>query len=168
MLESIRQEIVVWRRALLEAIPGETGCSLRRKLYGFRAGRGARVLSQVQIYHPEKVVIGKNVGISCHCQLNGGGGIFIGDNVLIGPGVLIWSQDHVFANIDIPISEQGYTYGQVTIEPDCWIAGGAIVLANVCLGRGTVVAAGAVVTKSTEPYSVVAGVPARSIGSRRH
>ena len=55
---------------------------------------------------------------------------------------------------------QGYDRSKVTIEEDSWIGGGSIILPGVCIVHGTVVAAGAVVTRSTEPFSIVAGVPA--------
>jgi maltose O-acetyltransferase len=160
------EELRAWYWALLEAMPGEIGCTARRYLYGFKCGKGTRVLSKVTIYHPHNVILGNHVGISCSCQLNGAGGIVIGDHVLLGPGVMVWSQNHAFRSLNTPIAEQGYERATVTIQDDCWIGAGAIVLAGVCLGHGTVVAAGAVVTKSTEPFSIVAGVPAKIIGSR--
>jgi acetyltransferase-like isoleucine patch superfamily enzyme len=113
------------------------------------------------------LVIGSDVGISDGCQLNAAGGIEIGNGVLIGPYVLIWSQNHGFEQKDLPIREQGYRCSKVTIEDDVWIGAGAIILPGVRLSRGTVVAAGAVVTRSTDCYSIVAGVPAKPQGMRR-
>jgi maltose O-acetyltransferase len=166
MLERCISELITWFRAFLEAVPGEIGCFLRRHLYGFVAGRYTRVLSHVTIYYPENLKLGRNVGIAAYSQINAIAGIEIGDNVLVGPGALIWSQNHRFSSADVPITSQDYDRVKVTIEEDCWIAGGAIVLPGVRLARGTVVAAGSVVTRSTEPFSIVAGVPARAIGSR--
>jgi acetyltransferase-like isoleucine patch superfamily enzyme len=113
------------------------------------------------------LVIGSDVGIADGCQLNAGGEIEIGNGVLIGPCVLIWSQNHAYEDRDLPIREQGYKWSKVTIEDDVWIGAGAIILTGVRLSRGTVVAAGAVVTRSTDCYSIVAGVPARLLGMRR-
>jgi acetyltransferase-like isoleucine patch superfamily enzyme len=121
----------------------------------------------VFIHYPDRLVIGNDVGISDGCQLNAGGQIEIGDGVLIGPCALIWSQNHGYEERDLPIREQGYKWNKVTIEDDVWIGAGAIILPGVCLSRGTVVAAGAVVTRSTECYSIVAGVPAKPLGVRR-
>lgn len=156
-----------WGRAFLRAIPGEIGCFLRGKLYGFRAGKKTRVLSHVLIYHPGQLILGDRVGISSHCQLNAAGGITICNGVLIGPGTLIWSQNHRYQLAGIPIADQGYERAEVRIDEDVWIAAGCIILPGVHLARGTVVAAGAVVARSTEPYAIVAGIPARSIGCRR-
>jgi acetyltransferase-like isoleucine patch superfamily enzyme len=163
---SINSEVSEWFRAGLRAIPGETGCGLRNRLYGYHAGRRCRVLSHVFIYHPRNLVLGENVWISPMSQVNAGGGIRIGKNVLIGPGCMIWSQNHRYSSADCPVCEQGYDFREVVIEDDVWMGAGAIVLPGVCLRRGTVVAAGAVVTHSTEPYTLVAGIPATCIGSR--
>lgn len=86
---------------------------------------------------------------------------------MIGPGVIIWSQNHKYESPSIPIRVQGYERRKVIIDRDVWIGAAAVILPGVHLAEGTVVAAGSVVTKSTEPYSVVAGVPARVIGNRR-
>src|SRR5262249_49854320 len=101
-----------------------------------------------------------------HCQVNARGGIEVGDGVLIGPGAVIWSQNHVTDSPHKAIKDQGYEFSRVLIEDDVWIGAGAIVLPGVRLARGTVVAAGAVVAKSTEHYTVVAGVPARVVKRR--
>jgi len=92
--------------------------------------------------------------------------IEFGNGVLVGPGVIIWSQNHGYEQRELPISAQGYKRSKVTIEDDVWIGAGAIILPGVRLSRGTVVAAGAVVTRTTDPYSIVAGIPARPLGSR--
>ena len=85
---------------------------------------------------------------------------------MVGPGVMIWSLNHQYKSRGLPIRSQGYCQKPVRIEDDVWIGAAAIVLPGVSLAQGTVVAAGAIVTKSTEPYSVVAGVPACPIGNR--
>lgn len=166
-VQRIRREISEWFRALLRAVPGELGCWLRRWAYGFAAaGAATRVLSNVIVYSPEQLTLGNDVGIAVGCQLNARGGITIGNDVRIGPGTLLWTQNHRFSDAETPISQQGYDRAPIVIEDDVWIAAGCIILPGVTLGRGCVVAAGAVVTKSTEPMSIVAGVPARAIGRR--
>jgi len=162
-----KNESVEWYRALLRSIPGEVGCFLRNRLYGFRSSSGVRVLSHVVIYYPERLKIGGNSGIAAYCQLHAGGGIEIGRDVLIGPGVTIWSQSHNWKCAPTPIRNQGWKRQCVTIEDDVWIGAGAIILPGVQLARGSVIAAGAVVTQSTKPYSAVAGIPAHPIAERR-
>lgn len=124
------------------------------------------MLSHVLIYYPENLVIGAHSSITAYCQLNAKAGITIGDNVLIGPGTFIWSQNHKMQDATVNIREQGYERAPVVIEDDVWVAARCVILPGVRLAKGTVVAAGAVVTRSTEPYSIVAGVPAREISKR--
>ena len=163
----LAREARAWWAALLRAVPGETGCALRRRLSGLGAcGAGTRILSGVRLYHPGRIRLGARVGIAAGCQLNGAGGLTVGDDCLIGPGAVVWTENHRYADPAVPVAAQGSDPAPVTLGPDCWVAAGAVVLPGVTLGRGTVVAAGAVVTKSTEPYAVVAGVPARVVGRR--
>ena len=96
-----------------------------------------------------------------------GGGVEIGKYVQVGPNTVIHSANHNFDDIDLPICKQGHTPKKVKIEDDVWIAAGCIILPGVTIGKGAVIAAGAVVTKDVEPYSVVAGAPAKKIKDRR-
>jgi len=120
----------------------------------------------VTIYFPERLVLGANVGIGSYTQLNAAGGIEIGNDTLIGPGCAIWSVNHRFQDTDVPIRLQGYDPKRVVIGQDCWIAARAIILPGVQLGAGSVVAAGAVVTESCDPWTILAGVPAKRVGMR--
>ncbi len=92
--------------------------------------------------------------------------IKIGDNVLIGPNVVIRAADHNFDNIDIPINMQGHRSGRIIIEDNVWIGANVTIIRDVTIGTGSVIGAGAVVTKDVPPYSIAAGVPARVIKSR--
>ena len=166
VFRAIQSESQAWYRALLTAVPGELGCRIRNGLYGYQAHPTCRVLSGVRIYFPERLILGRNVGISCDSQLNAAGGIEIGEDTLIGPGCMIWSVNHRFQDAKVPIRLQGYDAQRVVIGRDCWIAAGAVVLPGVHIGEGTIVAAGAVVTRSCEPGSLLGGVPARQLGSR--
>ena len=65
------------------------------------------------------------------------------------------------------MKDQGVEKKEVIIEDDCWLAANSIILAGVTIGKGSVVAAGSVVTDHVAPYSVVAGVPAKFIKSRK-
>lgn len=113
---------------------------------------------------------GIQIGDDCHfnygCYLSGTGGLVIGNHCLFGPGVKIVTGGHRYDDLQRPMIEQGLTTGRVVIEDDVWVGAGAIILPHVTLGRGAIVAAGAVVTKDVAPYHMVAGIPAATIRVR--
>lgn len=90
----------------------------------------------------------------------------IGANVSIAPNVTIVGANHIFADSRKTIKSQGSSSKGIVIEDDVWIATNTSILDGVTIGKGSVVAAGAVVNKDVPPYSVVAGVPARVIKNR--
>ena len=112
------------------------------------------------------IQIGNNCGIGAQCFLGGQGGIRIGDDVIIGAGVKIFSENHNYQDPEIVIRKQGESRKGVVIEANCWIGAGAIILDGVSISRGCVIAAGSVVTKSLPENSIAAGVPATVIRSR--
>ncbi len=115
----------------------------------------------------EGLEIGNNVGIAQNCFIQVRGKINIGSNVIFGPNVSIFSENHNYSDTIIPIKDQGSTRVGVTVEDDVWLGSGSKVLDGVTIGKGSIIAAGAVVTKSIPPYSVVGGIPARVIKSRK-
>lgn len=111
--------------------------------------------------------IGYHSYIGCNAVIGaGGGGIIIGNNVLIGQAVNMHSESHIYMNTSLPIRDQGITYHGIAIEDDVWIGSRATILDGVTVGVGSVIGAGAVVTKSISPYSIAVGVPAKIIGIR--
>jgi acetyltransferase-like isoleucine patch superfamily enzyme len=107
------------------------------------------------------IVLGPNTYIGPNAVLFGAGGIHVGEGGLISPGVVITSHQHTFAADDDDMRAQPLDFGTVTIERDVWIGANATVLPGVRIGAGSVVGAGAVVTRDVAPGSVVTGVPAR-------
>lgn len=92
--------------------------------------------------------------------------ILIGANVLVGPHVTMVSANHGFADPTIPIKYQPGLARQIVIEDDVWIGAGAVILPGVRIRRGSIVGAGAVVTKSFPQGSILTGVPAQVSGFR--
>jgi acetyltransferase-like isoleucine patch superfamily enzyme len=111
--------------------------------------------------------MGDHSYIGCNAVMGAGGGIRIGNSVLIGQCVNVHAENHVFVDPNRLIREQGVTYQGVTIEDDVWIGSKATILDGVTIGRGAVIGAGAVVTRSIPAYSIAVGVPAKVIGDRR-
>lgn len=119
--------------------------------YGRDVGKGLRV--------------GDNSNIGAMCYIGASGGIEIGRNVLMGPSVILLSEEH---NIDgaVEIKKQGIRHAPTKIGDGAWIGARAVILGGVRVGAGAVVAAGAVVTKDVADNTVVAGVPARVVRER--
>lgn len=195
ILKNILKEIVSWLDTILIAMPGLTGVKLRYLFYRWRfascgekvcflAGshihnfRNIRIGNDVsigfnaQIYSDETqegITIGNRVGLNSNVMINAdySQGIKIGNNVLIGPNVVFRAADHVFSQRDIPIRDQGHLAGSIIVEDDVWIGANAVILKNVRIKKGAIVAAGAVVIKNIGEYEIVGGVPAKVIGKRR-
>lgn len=164
----IIRECQEWLMVLVMALPGEIGSLIRKSVIPFgKVGRSVKLRRGGWVFHPGNIEIGDGTRINMGFIINGAGGVEIGKNVRIGPRVLIYSQNHNYEDSTTCIAEQGYSYAKVVIEDDVWLCAGAMVLPGVRVGKGTVVAAGAVATKDTEPYSIVAGVPAAKVGERQ-
>lgn len=131
------------------------------------AGKNLRVTSNVKFANPRNIYVGNNCYLGDGVQLYAWNEkITIGSNVLVAAGVQMITRKHGFGDIESPISEQGYVNAPIIIEDDVWIGFRAIILSGVTIGEGSIVGAGAVVTKDVEPYSVVGGVPAKIIRKR--
>jgi acetyltransferase-like isoleucine patch superfamily enzyme len=112
------------------------------------------------------ISVGRNVGINPYCVLYGHGGLEIGDNVLIATSCVLIPANHHFDSLEILIRDQGLTCRGIRIEDDVWLGARVTVLDGVSIGKGAVIGAGAVVTRSIPSGAIAVGVPARVIGSR--
>ncbi len=130
------------------------------------------ILPGVYIKNPQNISFGDHISIHPMCYLNGGRkegdeyGIFIGNHVSIAHGCSLIPSNHTFFLNEIPIRDQEVDQGFVRIEDNVWLGAKVTVLNRVTIAHGCVLAAGAVLTRSTEPDSVYAGVPARLIKKR--
>ena len=110
--------------------------------------------------------MGKASGLGVNCQIQRP--CHIGDYVLMVPDVVIFTKNHRADRTDIHIGAQGMTEcRKVTIGNDVWIGQRAMIMPGVTIGDGCIIAAGAVVTKDVPPYSIVGGVPASILKSRK-
>jgi len=114
------------------------------------------------------VYIGDDTHIQAGCNLKGfGGNLRIGANVQVAPGCTFSPYEHCFDDLDRPIRAQGIrNEGDIVIEDDAWLGAGVRVLDGVHIGRGAVIGAGAVVTRSIPANAVAAGVPAQVLRYR--
>lgn len=107
------------------------------------------------------IEVGKNLFTNYNCTILDVAKVKIGDNVLIGPNVSIYTAGHP---IHADTRKTGYEYGApITIGDNVWIGGNSIILPDVTVGSNSVIAAGSVVTKDVPEWTVVAGNPARVI-----
>jgi acetyltransferase-like isoleucine patch superfamily enzyme len=151
-------------------IEGMWALGLRRRLVGIMTGHrltNVNIFPDVFLEGVEGLRLGHDVSLNRGCNVSAFGGITIGNYVSIGHAVSIVSTNHGFADRDTPIQLQPSRYEPVAIADNVWIGARATILAGVAIPSGTIVAAGAVVTRSiADPDMIVAGVPARAIKPR--
>lgn len=126
----------------------------RRRLAMF--GEGSIIYPYVVVHSPECVKVGANVSIAEFVHMWGGGGITIGDDVMIASHAVITSQTHDTA----VVTRRANLSAPVEIASNVWIGAGAVILPGVKIGRDAVVAAGAIVISDVPARTIVAGVPA--------
>ena len=160
------EEIYFWKMTLLMHIPGRIGSYIRKKTLRFKkCGKNVFIYHHAWFKMPSNISIGDDVRIHPMTYLDASGGIEIGSHIGISPGCQIYTQNHGIKRDEL-YYYQPYRLGKVVIEDDCWIGAGSIITAGVTIRKGTIVGAGSVVTKDTEPYSIIGGVPAKKIGER--
>lgn len=127
-----------------------------------RIDRGVRILAanNAVIHIKEKTRIG------LYSVFNGGDSITIGEKTLISGFVYIQTSNHGFTQRGVSVQEQGYEHAPIIIEKDSWLASHVVIMPGIILKQGTVVGSNAVVTKNTEEFQVVAGIPAKPIKER--
>ncbi len=124
-------------------------------------GEGSAIHLGASIDTRHGFIMGKNSVINGNCRLDNRGGITIGDNVSISRNVTILTADHDVRDPQFTGRNRGVNVGDYA-----FVGTGAIILPGVSLGRGSVVAAGSVVTRSVDDFAIVAGNPARKIAER--
>ncbi|MFA6204149.1 MAG: DapH/DapD/GlmU-related protein [Gallionella sp.] len=113
-----------------------------------------------------KMVWGEGTYCGAFCVIGVNNEIRLGAQVMMGDAVSIRDTDHKCDDLSIPMRFQGMVTEPVDIEDDVWIGHGATILKGVRIGRGAIIAAGAVVTRDVAPFTIVGGVPAKFIRSR--
>lgn len=132
------------------------------RIFGAKIGKHCAVRNSAKIWLPWNLEMGDWVAISEDCDIYSADRIYIGNRTTISKGSFLCCASH---DIESPIME--LTYAPITIGHDAWVASRAILLPGITIGDGAVVAAGAVVTKDVEPWTVVGGNPAKVLKKRR-
>ena len=131
--------------------------------------RGVRIRPTAILRDAQNIYLGENTAVNHLCVLWAGkstGKIILGDNVILGPGVMMFGFNHQMKPEQTIVS-QGFDDGDIIVGNDVWIGGNVTVVAGVKIGDGCVIAAGSVVTRDIPPYSIAGGVPARVLKSRK-
>jgi len=189
----ILRELKDWLEFFIGHIPGRIGYFFRSFYYKKRLSRpfkNNRFETGLRIEYPKNIELGSdsyfglnfklyasefsslkigfNASFNSNVMINarGKGKIIIGNNVLIGPNVVLRSSNHSFKTTKKSIMEQGMTEGEIIIHDDVWIGSNVVILPNCEVGNGAIIAAGSVVTTNIDSYSVVGGVPAKLIKKR--
>lgn len=126
---------------------------------------GTNVNIEKGAHFSQNVSLGNNSGIGVNAQI--APGVTIGNDVMMGPECLIYTTNHGMNRTDIPMwRQESSEVSPVVIGDDVWIGARVIILPGVHIGTGSVIGAGSVVTHDVEPYSIVAGNPAKIIRMR--
>ena len=155
---SIFWEVIIINE-LVQLILSNTVRIFFYKRTGMKVGKNTRIFRKCYLQKLNGIRIGNNCVIGFFCRLNGKGLLTIGDNVNISSETIIESGSHDFVTFES-------LFKPITIKDNVWIGTRAMILQGVTIGEGAVVAAGSVVTRNIPPFAIVAGVPARVIGTR--
>jgi acetyltransferase-like isoleucine patch superfamily enzyme len=133
---------------------------------GVEGGKRVTIYPGVWIFPGKGLKIGNDVDLALDVLITTNGGVSIGNRCLIGYRTQILSQNHVVPLKPNSIFGSGHRKDKVIIEDDCWVGANSIILPGVTIGQGSIIAAGSVVTKDVEAFSIVGGVPAKKIKDR--
>lgn len=144
-------------------------CELRELFYKHSCASCGDVLCVMPysvMSYAKNISLGERVYINSFSMLVAKEKITIGNNVLIGPHVIINSGMHNYSNADVDINKQGHSTAPITIEDDVWIGANTIILPGITIGKGAIIGANSLVNKNVEPFSIIGGSPAKLIKKR--
>lgn len=162
-IKNILLEFEVFLLHLVGLFPSHCCRRFFYRLAGIKVGKGSTIHTGARFYDPRNISIGDDSIIGEGVVLDGRDKLIIGNHVDIASDVMIYNSEH-----DVNNESFSAKNSPVTIEDYVFIGPRVIILAGVTIGRGTVIGAGAVVTKDIPPYAIAGGVPAKIIGERRN
>lgn len=134
---------------------------LYRSIFRFEVSKRSAIHINVKFFG-KKITVGDWSVINSEAVIDGRGGCTIGSNVSVSRRVTILTMGHDYNDKDFILKD-----GPVRVEDDVWIGYGALILPGVTIGKGAVIGAGSVVAKDVQPYTVVAGNPAKPLKNRK-
>ena len=144
-------------------IPFHTCRKFFYRLAGMKIGRGSTIHMWANFFQPKNIKIGEGSIVGDHVFLDGRAKLTIGNHVDIASHVLIYNSEH-----DIEVEDFSAREESVEIGDYVFIGPRAIILPGVKVGKGVIIAAGAVVSKDISDFAIAGGVPARTIGERKN
>jgi acetyltransferase-like isoleucine patch superfamily enzyme len=150
---------------LMEVLPVFVRCIIFKLILG-KCGANSYIDYKCHMRYPWRIEIGKNAAINRGCEfypslLTPDGLIYIDDNAVLGPNVVVFAAGHDYDFLGLPDTSAAVRIGKYT-----WIGGNSTILPGVTVGEGAIIGAGSVVTHDIPPYSVAVGVPAKVIKVR--
>jgi len=155
----------------IRELPGSFGERVRKKIlskYFASCGENVVIYQGARFRGIHKLIVGENVHIGVDSFIQASGGVTLGNDVLLGPGVKIWSVNHLIDDLSKPIFDQGYDSKPVSIGDGVWLGANVFVMPGAEIPEGCVVSAGSIVgIKKFPPYAILAGNPCRVVGNRK-
>ena len=158
-MEALKHQPGTLDRLLLKKNSNQIITFVRRRSQFYAIKRIYNLKSIINLTY--QFVVGFYMGIKKNCILNCGGAIEIGKNVLIGPNVVIYSQNHNFSDKSKPIKDQGYSYSKVVNEYNVWIGSGTTILPGSYIEKGSVIGASSVFGGKAGKYGIYYGDKAK-------
>lgn len=153
-----------WNRYMLYQVSLWPSCHLRRFIYGLlgaQIGKNVVFHFRTEIRNVNGLVLGDGCIIGDNALLDARNGLIFGKNVNLSSNVSIYTEQHDHRDPNF-----GLVQKSVIVGDRVWLGCNVVILPGVNIGEGAVCCAGCVVTKDVEPYSVIAGIPAKKIGER--
>ncbi len=148
--------------AVIRHLPSKTIRFCLLRFGGARIAKHVTMFASVDIRNPKGLVIEEGCSIGPKVLLDARKGLHLHKNVTVAYDAIIWTLHHDMNSVDFRT-----VGGSVDVEEYVWICSRSIILPGIKIGRGAVIASGAVVTKDVEPYAIMAGIPAKKIGERK-
>lgn len=162
-IKTVWLEFVVFILHLVGCFPSHHVRRFFYRLAGMKIGSGSTLHTHARFYNPSNIIIGRDTIIGEGVVLDGRASIHIGDHVDFASEVMVYNSQHDTESDDFHATSE-----PVVIENYVFVGPRSIILPGVTIGKGAVVAAGAVVTKDVNAFEIVGGVPAKVIGERKN